>query len=144
MNTLRKVAVGLTALFALSACSFFGASESAAKYREKLEAADYKVTYMTASEYEESQMGETFPTTVGFEEYIGSYKVTNDGQPGSYLYVWFFDSIDHASTFSDLYSTHLLDLKTSDGAKFTTGTKNNAVWCGTNDAAKVVGLNSIF
>ena len=53
-------------------------------------------------------------------------------------------SLDNAETFYDFYSSELSDIKVDDGAKLTTGQKQNTVWCGTSAAAKVVDLNKIF
>lgn len=143
MKSLRKIAVALTSLFALVGCSF-SMTLSSAGFKEKLEAAEYTVTYMSSDEYEESEMGQTISTTGGLDDFISAYKSNGENNPGEYLYVWFFMSLDNAETFYDFYSSELSDIKVDDGAKLTTGQKQNTVWCGTSAAAKVVDLNKIF
>ena len=141
MKSLSKLTLGLSVSLLLTGCSGL---QTSANIKEKMEADNYLVTILTAEEYEASTYGELIPSTLGLEDYLNASKPGEEGQPGNYLHVWFFSSVDDASRFNDTFDSFMYNMESSDGAKFTGGLKYNAVYYGTKDAIKVSTLGKLF
>lgn len=132
----------------LSSCLFMvGCAQgtNAKSIKSKLESAKYTVTITEASDYAATSGKVMFEGTTpeGFTEYVTASKI-NDSTKNveQLLFAWVFDSIDHASAWSDKAFTKMTYIDTSnyESLTFKTGCHNNVVYYGTEQAVKDANL----
>ncbi len=139
MRIFTKLLIMSVALLSICACSV-----STDEVKGNLEKENYIVHLYNQVTYEDTKFAEDIMLTGNFDCFLEALKANEENKPGEYLYVWFFDDIGSAETFYDLNEISIDNIEPVDGAKLTSGQKNNAVWCGTSAAAGVAKLNSIF
>ena len=134
MRLAKLGVLALSSLLCLTACQ---AGVSAEQTKSALLQKEYKVSVITAEEFSKTLTAQLFPNRNGLQNYLTALRGSDD-----FLFAFYFSTIEEASTFTDQYIVTLSRIEHESTKQTKTGSKNNAVYFGTETAVNDSGLGS--